>query len=240
MIFPVFQYRYGPGFSKLKALIKSGLPGKPLVASLETHWNRGKEYYSKAWRGTWKGEQGGAILSHSIHIHDLICMILGPVSNVYAKLTTRVNNIEVEDCAALSIEMKNGALVTSSITLGAANDTSRLRFCFDGLTIESAASPHKPYNPAEDEWNFLPRAPVTQNQIDEILFKIKKPKTWYAGMFDEIAKKLDGITSDEVTLEDARRSLEFVTAVYNSSRQNKNINLPISKDDPLYSSWLPN
>ena len=58
-------------------------------------------------------------------------------------------------------------------------------------------------------------------------------------MFDEIAKKLDGVTSDEVTLEDARRSLEFVTAVYNSSRQNKNINLPISKDDPLYSSWLP-
>ena len=28
-IFPVFQYRYGPGFSKLKALIKSGLTGKP-------------------------------------------------------------------------------------------------------------------------------------------------------------------------------------------------------------------
>ena len=71
IIFPVFQYRYGPGFSKLKALIKSGLAGKPLVASLETHWNRGKEYYSKAWRGTWEGEQGGAILSHSIHIHDL-------------------------------------------------------------------------------------------------------------------------------------------------------------------------
>ena len=52
IIFPVFQYRYGPGFSKLKALIKSGLAGKPLVASLETHWHRGKEYYAKAWRGT--------------------------------------------------------------------------------------------------------------------------------------------------------------------------------------------
>ena len=96
IIFPVFQYRYGLGFSKLKALIKSGLAGNPLVASLETHWNRGKDYYSKPWRGTWKGEQGGAILSHSIHIHDLVSMILGPVSNVFAKLTTRVNNIEVE------------------------------------------------------------------------------------------------------------------------------------------------
>ena len=58
-------------------------------------------------------------------------------------------------------------------------------------------------------------------------------------MFDEIANKLDGNQSDEITLRDARRSLEFVTAVYNSSRQNKNIKLPINKDNSLYSSWLP-
>ena len=196
IIFPVFQYRYGHGFSKLKALIKSGLAGKPLVASLETHWNRDKEYYSKAWRGTWDGEQGGAILSHSIHIHDLISMIFGPVSNVFAKLTTRVNNIEVEDCAALSIEMGNGALVTSSVTLGAANDTSRLKFCFDKLTVESGASPDKPYNPADDEWSFLAREPVTQEQVDEVLSKVSSAKSWYAGMFDEIANTLDGYSSD--------------------------------------------
>ena len=239
IIFPVFQYRYGQGFSKLKALIKSGIAGKPLVASLETHWNRNKEYYSKAWRGTWDGEQGGAILSHSIHIHDLISMIFGRVSNVFAKLTTRVNNIEVEDCAALTIEMENGALVTSSITLGSANDTSRLKFCFDKLTVESGASPDKPYNPADDEWSFLARQPSTQEQVDEILSKIKSPKSWYAGMFDEIANKLDGYSSDEVKLLDARDSLEFITAVYNSSRQEKNIYLPISKDNPFYISWLP-
>ena len=239
-IFPVFQYRYGPGFSKLKALINSGLAGKPLVASLETHWNRGKEYYSKAWRGTWEGEQGGAILSHSIHIHDLISMVFGPVSNVFAKLTTRVNDIEVEDCAALSIEMNNGALVTSSITLGAAEDVSRIKICFNNLTVESGGSPDKPYNPADDEWKFLAREPVTQNQVNNILSKVELTKSWYAGMFDEIAKKLDGDISDEVTLLNARQSLEFVTAVYNSSREGKNIYLPIKKDNPLYNSWLPN
>ncbi len=238
IVFPVFQYRYGLGFSQLKALIKSGLAGKPLVCSLETHWNRGKDYYSKPWRGTWEGEQGGAILSHSIHIHDLVSMILGPVANVFAKLTTRVNDIEVEDCAALSIEMKNGTLVTSSITLGAANDTSRLRFCFDGITAESAASPEKPYNPADDNWTFLPRAPITQDKINVVLSKVKQPKTWYSGMFEEIANKLDGLDSDEVTLMDARKSLEFVTAVYNSSRNNVVVNLPIEKKNPLYNSWL--
>jgi len=239
IIFPVFQYRFGLGFSRLKALINSKLAGKPLVASLETHWNRGKEYYSKGWRGTWKGEQGGAILSHAIHIHDLVSMILGPVSSVYAKLTTRVNEIEVEDCAALSIEMRNGSLVTSSITLGAANDTSRLRFCFDGVTVESGASPEKPYNPAEDEWKFIAREPNSQKQIDDLINNIKTPKSWYAGLFEQIANKLDGIESDEVTLDNARKSLEFVTAVYNSSRIGQNISLPIKRDNPLYNSWLP-
>ena len=240
IIFPVFQYRYGLGFSKLKALMKSGLAGKPLVASLETHWNRGKDYYSKPWRGTWEGEQGGAILSHSIHIHDLITMIFGPVSSIFAKLSTRVNDIEVEDCAALSLEMGNGALVTSSITLGAAEDVSRIKICFSNLTVESAGSPDKPYNPADDEWKFLAREPVNQNQIDEVLSNVQLTKSWYAGMFDEIAKNLDGLTSDEVTLSDARGSLEFVTAVYDSSNQGKNINLPIEKKNPLYKSWVPN
>ena len=37
-------------------------------------------------------------------------------------------------------------------------------------------------------------------------------------MFDEIANKLDG-KSDEITLSDARKSLEFVTAVYNSRKK---------------------
>ena len=239
IIFPVFQYRYGLGFSKLKALINSGLTGKPLIASLETHWNRGKEYYSKAWRGTWKGEQGGAILSHAIHIHDLVSMILGPVLSVYAKLNTRVNDIEVEDCAALSVEMVNGSLVTSSITLGAAKNTSRLKFCFEGLTVESGASPDKPYQPADDDWKFFAREPVVQNQVNEIIKKIKMPQSWYAGLFEQIANKLDGIESDEVTLKDARKSLEFVTAVYNSYRTEQNIYLPITKDNPLYNSWLP-
>ena len=59
-------------------------------------------------------------------------------------------------------------------------------------------------------------------------------------MFNEIANKLDDKSSDEVGLSDARKSLEFVTAVYQSSRQNKNIKLPIEKDNPLYNSWLPN
>ena len=58
-------------------------------------------------------------------------------------------------------------------------------------------------------------------------------------MCEEIGNKLNGLPSDEVTLRDARNSLEFVTAVYASSRQNKIIEIPIDKKNKLYNSWLP-
>ena len=162
-LFPVFQYRFGDGFRKLQRLIDSGIAGKPLVASLETHWNRGDDYYAVPWRGTWEGEQGGAILGHAIHIHDLVCAALGPVHRVSAMTATRVNPIEVEDCAALVFEMVNGALVTSSLTLGAAKDMSRLRFCFANVTAESALTP---YNPGGGDWTFTARAPFDQAEIE--------------------------------------------------------------------------
>ena len=101
------------------------------------------------------------------------------------------------------------------------------------------SSPEKPYSPADDECTFLPRTPITQSQIEDVISKVKQSKSWYAGMFEEIANKLNGLPSDEVTLRDARNSLEFVTAVYASSRQNKIIEIPIDKKNKLYNSWLP-
>ncbi|WP_407798635.1 Gfo/Idh/MocA family protein, partial [Staphylococcus aureus] len=61
-VFPVFQYRFGQAMRQMRALIDAGLAGKAFVASSEVHWNRGASYYDIPWRGTWKGECGGAIL----------------------------------------------------------------------------------------------------------------------------------------------------------------------------------
>ena len=217
-VFPVFQYRYGRGAAQLRALIDAGLAGRPFTASLETHWDRGAEYYAVDWRGTWAGERGGAVLTHAIHIHDLLTYLLGPVATVHADLATRVNDIEVEDCAALAIRMRNGALVTSSVTLGAATDTSRLRLCFEGLTAESGTAP---YAPADSGWTFTARPPFDQANIDAVTGAIQQGPTGFVGLFAAIAAVLGGGPDRTVTLLDARRSLEFVTAVYASSRSNQ-------------------
>lgn len=235
-VYPVFQYRYGLGGLQMRKLIDTGLAGDAFVGTLETHWHRDTAYYEPQWRGTWAGEQGGAVLNHAIHMHDWLSFVFGPVKSVFAELATRVNDIEVEDCAAISLRMKSGALVTSSITLGAADDTSRLRFCFAGLTAESGSNP---YAPAEGNWTFKAREPYEQQAIDDVLAKVDKPPAGYVGLFTALADALDGNPGLEVTLEDGRRSLEFVSAVYASARESKPIELPLTAGHSSYEGWGP-
>ena len=235
-VFPVFQYRYGAGAAKLQKLMAAGLAGTPLVGSLETHWNRDKAYYAVDWRGSWAGERGGAILGHAIHIHDWLSFAFGEIDSVFAYLATRVNEIEVEDCASLSIRMRSGALITSSVTLGAATDTSRLRFCFSGLTAESGL---EPYKLADSDWQFIARAPQQQAEIESVLADLTPPLSGFQGLFAAIYDHLVSGQGDIVSFADGRRSIEFVTAVYRSAREGKQIHLPLNEDDPLYHSWLP-
>lgn len=235
-VFPVFQYRFGPGMAQLRHLFDAGLAGRCFAGSLETHWNRDADYYAIDWRGTWKGEQGGALLGHAIHIHDLLTALLGPVARVYAETATRVNRIEVEDCAALTLRMESGALVTSSVTLGAADNSSRLRLAFERFSVESD---HAPYSPAARPWTFTARQPTTQAAIDAALTGTPVGRSGYEGLFSEVANTLDGRASNPVLLADGRRSIELVTAAYHSARTGLPVDLPLDASHPLYAGWMP-
>lgn len=235
-VFPVFQYRYGPGMSQIRALMEAGLAGRAYAASLETHWDRDAAYYAMPWRGTWAGENGGAVISHAIHAHDLLCTVMGPVAAVAGFADTRVNGIETEDTAALSLRMANGALATSSITLGASGNTSRLRFCFEGFTAESGTAP---YAPASQAWRFTARAPRDQRDIDAVADAHRTAPIGFAGYLTAVADALDGAGGREVTLAHGRQSIELATAIYATIRSGKAIGLPLSPDAPLYDGWMP-
>lgn len=233
---PVFQYRYGLATARLAALIGAGLTGKAYAASIETHWNRDAAYYAVDWRGTWKGERGGCILGHAIHNHDLLCHVFGPVGSVQASVATRVNDIEVEDCAAIAFTMANGALASSSVTLGAANDTSRMRFVFEHLTVESGSLP---YAPAEADWTFTARDPGRQAEVDTVVASVGPVRSGFEGFLEALADEDGTNPGRSVTFEAGARSLEIVTAIYASSRSGQSVSLPIGPEHPLFESWLP-
>ena len=233
-IFPVFQYRYGRSFDVMAALERAGFLSQPLVASLETHWNRTSDYYNNPWRGTWNHEFGGAILSHAIHAHDLLTQAFGPVAEVSAMLATRANPIETEDCAAIAFIMKNGATATSSITLGAADDTSRLRLIFDDMTVEST---RLPYTPGEADWSFQARAPEQQSTVDRIVASVSCANEGFTGFCAAVADALDGVMGAEVTLSDGIASIELAAAIYQSDRSGQRISLPLDRGLPICTSF---
>lgn len=233
-VIPVYQYRFGHGFEQLSHLVDTGLAGKPFVATLETHWDRDAAYYAVPWRGKWATELGGAVVGHAIHCHDLVVQVLGPIASVQARLATRVNAIEVEDCAAIIFEMASGALVTSSITLGGADNRSRLRFCFENLSAESGLTP---YSPASSPWTFTARPPMAQPTIDDAVSHIAPQLEGFARQFELAHATLRESTPPPVTLSDARASLELITAIYAADAQACSIALPLGMDAPGYMDW---
>lgn len=230
-VYPVFQYRFGFGVAQVLHLVQAGLAGRAYAASVETHWRRDADYYAPVWRGSWAGEQGGVIVGHAIHAHDLICLLMGPVARVTALLDTRVNAIETEDCAALTLQMESGALVTSSATLGAGDDSSRIRLVFEGFTAESGRAP---YAPAATAWTITPRARSAE-AIDAALTEVDAPPSGFVGFLQAIATG-----EGAVTLEDGRASVELITALYASARAGgAPESLPLPKTHALFDGWQP-
>lgn len=236
-LLPVFQYRYGNGLQKAKHIIASGIAGKPYLATVETAWTRRAAYYAVPWRGKYETELGGTLVTHAIHAHDLLTYLMGPVASVFARIDTRVNNVEVEDTAVASLVMRSGALASLAVTLGSAREITRFRLCFEHVTFESSLLP---YMPGEDPWQILPGSAESAEAIDKALADWRPVKSRYAGLFAAYHTALETRGPLPITLAEARASLELITALYHSAATGQNVDLPIAKNHPRYQSWRPN
>jgi predicted dehydrogenase len=235
-VMPIFQYRWGTGYQKAKRIVDLGLAGKPYLISAETHWRRDADYYAVDWRGRYSVELGGATLSQAIHLHDMVQELMGPIASLSAHFATRVNPIEVEDCAAVSIRFENGALGTLSATLGSANEISRIRVMFEHVTIESAL---EPYAPGNDPWIIIPRTEAAKARIDAALDGFEPVHPRFRGQLEAYHAALVSGGELPVTLADARRSLELITALNHSAETELPQSWPIGPDHPKYAGWRP-
>lgn len=233
---PIFQYRYGMGLQKLRHLIAEGLAGKPFMTTVETHWWRPPAYYEVPWRGKWATELGGGFLGHAIHAHDMLNYVHGPAANIFAFDATLLNRIEVEDQMVAAVRMANGSLATLSMSLGSRQEISRLRFCYENVVAESSLAP---YTMGRDPWTFATNDDGLQKRIDEAIAAVPQTEDGYTRQFQLFHEAVVSGGELPVTLADARRSLELVTAAYHSARTGQPTPLPITADHPLYRSWLP-
>lgn len=236
VLMPIFQYRYGEGVQQARRIIESGLAGKPYAGTAETFWKRTAGYYDNPWRGRWATELGGVLMTHAIHLHDMLTYLMGPVERVFGRVATRVNAIEVEDCVSASLLMRNGALVSATATLGAQEEISRLHLAFENVTFESNQAA---YSPGDGPWRIVPANEDIAGKIDALIKDMPPVGRRFTGQMEAFYHALEKGERLPVTAEDARASLELLAAIYHSSETHSDITLPITQEHPKYKTWRP-
>ncbi len=235
VLMPVFQVRFGNGLAQAKHLIDSGAAGKIYLATVETHWSRGADYYAIPWRGTRAYELGGAFLGHGIHAHDILTTLVGPVASVSAATAIRVNPIETEDCGGAVLTMRDGSIALLSVTLGSAEQITRIRIACENVTITSGG---ELYMSSKSPWHFTPCPPKDEAWLARALEGAPQGHEGFAGQFAAFHAALESGAPPPVTVGEARQALELITAIYRSARTGQRVDLPIGPGDAGYDSLL--
>ena len=106
----VSQHRFDDATIFLKRALAGKRLGKLLQADAYVKWFRSDEYYSRAIKGSWATEGGGALINQAIHQVDILLYLMGPVSSVSGmwQLGAR-HKIESEDLVNALLHFESGA-----------------------------------------------------------------------------------------------------------------------------------
>jgi predicted dehydrogenase len=84
----------------------------------------------------------------------------------------------------------------------------------------------------------VPAHPEVEKRVDEVLRDFEPGPESYAGQFAGLSDALRTGGDPPVTLADARRSLELVTALYHSAATDLEVPLPLLEAHPMYGGWI--
>lgn len=229
----VFQHRFGPGAAHLRRLIQEQAMGRLLVGLCNTTWYRNAAYYAVPWRGKWATELGGPTMGHGIHQIDLFLWLSGDWQEVRAMAGTLYHDIEVEDVSMAVVRFENGAMGSITNSVLSPREESYLRFDFEKATVELSHL----YGFGRDNWKYT-KAPETDHE--ELARWSAVPEQKLGGHSAQIAALLDSMDKGErplVSGVEARRTIEFITALYKAALTGAPVRRgEITPDDPFYHS----
>ena len=106
----VSQHRFDDASLFLSRAIPAGRLGKLIECDCYVKWFRSAEYYSRAIKGSWKTEGGGALIGQGIHQVDLLRWLAGPVAELFGTWQLGVRSrIESEDVVNAVVRYASGA-----------------------------------------------------------------------------------------------------------------------------------
>jgi UDP-N-acetyl-2-amino-2-deoxyglucuronate dehydrogenase len=221
-LFVVKQNRYNYPVQKLREALEEGRFGKLVMGTIRVRWRRDQTYYDQdSWRGTWRYD-GGVFSNQASHHVDLLQWMMGDVESVFAKSATRLVNIETEDTGVVLLKFKNGALgVIEATTATRPKDLEgSISILGEKGTVEIAGF-------AVNEmkiWDFVDQRPEDAEVIDK--YRQNPPDVYGFGHVAYLQHVIDCIAHQKQALVDGlggRKSLELITAIYESIETGKEV-----------------
>ena len=223
-LFIIKQNRFNVPVVKTREALEANRFGKMVMGTVRVRWCRPQAYYDQdAWRGTWALD-GGVLTNQASHHVDLLEWMLGDVESVFAKSRTALVDIEAEDTAVVVLKFRNGALgIIEATTATRPKDLEgSLSLLGEKGTVEIGgfAVNHMKV------WNFTDEV----DDADEIMekYSVNPPSVYGFGhkeYYDHVVSCIENNTAQLVDGLEGRRSLELITAIYESIETGKEVYL---------------
>ncbi|HEY4176139.1 MAG TPA: Gfo/Idh/MocA family oxidoreductase [Kofleriaceae bacterium] len=226
-LFVVKQNRFNLPVVKLREAVEAGRFGKLVMGTVRVRWCRTQQYYDQdPWRGTWALD-GGVLSNQASHHVDLLEWMMGAVDSVYAKGMTALARIEAEDTAAVVLKFRNGALGIIEATTAA-----RPKDLEGSLSILGERGAVEIGGFAVNEmkiWEFTER--LDSDASVRADYSVNPPNVYGFGHLAYYDHVVNCITHNAQQLVDGlegRKSLELITAIYESIETGREIALRFS------------
>ncbi len=215
-LFVIKQNRFNVPVVKLREAHQDGRFGELVLGTVRVRWARHQSYYDQDdWRGTWAMD-GGVLTNQASHHVDMLEWIMGDVESVFARTTTALADIEVEDTAVVTLKFKSGALgIIEATTATRPRDLEgsisvlgeKGSVVIGGFAVNQMQT-----------WNFE----EVQSGDDEVLekYSVNPPNVYGFGHQAYYEHVVDCISKDGQNLVDGlqgRKSIELISAIYESA-----------------------
>ncbi|TXK18631.1 Gfo/Idh/MocA family protein [Homoserinibacter sp. GY 40078] len=230
----VSQFRYSGGSRQVERGLRDGRWGRPLLGISHTNWFRGPEYWDAPWRGKFATEFGGSTTTQAYHAVDLLLWLMGgDWASVGGVAETISRPIEVEDASVASVRFASGAIASVVSTVLSHDPVTRLEVVAEKASVRLETL----YLPLLAEWTVRTigegdAAVVVDDWAED------EPEMLVNAHRAQLAELVAAWRADvrpQLTTEESRATLEFLTALYKSSAEGRVIARgEIGPGDPFY------
>ena len=213
-----FPHRFGIA-RDIKEAVDNGEIGKLILGNAFCKRYRIKEYFTSSdWRGTWALDGGGALMNQGIDVIDSFQWIMGEVDRVWGYYDNVAHSyIEVEDVAVASLKFKNGALgMIESTTCCYPDLSDRIELHGERGSIIAEGLPMK---------IKLRESIDSGSKLTSESFREQSPmyEGTHHGLIKDLIEAIEEDREPEVNGREGLKALRIITAIYESSRQKKEV-----------------